>query len=98
MPTQREPGHSGIDPRAIVDYLYRCITVSDGEPGGERAPTRRYVLFPCRRATFLSCTYAGNMCSTWRELDLGQWKQSVLKDFLYRHSAPGVPASRERPG
>src|SRR6516225_10697149 len=53
---------------------------------------------PCRRATFLSCTYPGNVCSTWRELDLGQWKQSVLKDFLYRHSAPVVPTSRERPG
>jgi hypothetical protein len=63
-----------------------------------RTRTRRYVLFPCRRATFLSCTYAGNMCSTWRELDLGQWKQSVLKDFLYRHSAPAGPTSRERPG
>ena len=45
----------------------------------------------------MSCTYAGNMSSTWRELDLGQWKQSVLKDFLYRHSAPVGPASRERP-
>src|SRR5215831_17400267 len=38
------------------------------------------------------------MCSTWRELDLGPWKQSVLKDFLYRHSAPAGPTSRERPG
>ena len=25
----------------IVDYLWRYITVSDGEPEGERAPTRR---------------------------------------------------------
>src|SRR5262249_50833663 len=39
-----------------------------------------------------------NMCSTWRELDLGQWKQSVLKDFRYRHSAPVGPASLEQPG
>src|SRR5215472_13913680 len=51
----------------------------------------RLLFLPCRRATFLSCTYAGNVCSTWRELDLGQWKQSVLKDFLYRHSAPQGP-------
>jgi hypothetical protein len=50
-----------------------------------------------RESDFLSCTYAGNMCSTWRELDLGHWKQPVLKDVLYRHSAPGGPTSRERP-
>jgi len=31
-----EPGYSGIDPWVIVDCLHRCITVSDGEPGGER--------------------------------------------------------------
>jgi hypothetical protein len=49
-----------------------------------------------RRAAFLSCTYTGHMCSAWRELDLGQWKQSVLKDFLCWHSGPLGPASRER--
>ena len=53
---------------------------------------------PCRRATFLSCTYAAKMRLTWRELDLGHWKQSVPKDFLHQHSAPVGPASRERPG
>ena len=49
----------------------------------------------------MSCTYAGNVCSTRGELDLGQWKQSVLKDFLYRHSAPAAspaqPVSTARP-
>jgi len=41
MPTQREPGYSGIEPWVIADYLRRYITVSDGEPGEGRARSRR---------------------------------------------------------
>src|SRR5215469_8469958 len=32
------------------------------------------------------------------ELDLGHWKQPVLRDFVCGHLAPVGPASRERPG
>ena len=44
MLTQRSPVTSDR-PWVIVDHLHRHITVSDGEPGGERAPTRRSVRF-----------------------------------------------------
>ena len=48
--------------------------------------------FSLQESDVLELHIYGNMCSTWRELDLGQWKESVLKDFLYRHSAPvGLP-------
>jgi hypothetical protein len=41
MLTQQTSPVAAGRPGAIVDDLYHRITVSDGEPGGERAKSRR---------------------------------------------------------
>src|SRR6266851_9002945 len=72
-PTRAKLEWPGPTCRALTCRTGHCSFVTDGDSSTSalRAISAYLYFSPCRRATFLSCTYAGNVCSTWRELDLG---------------------------